>query len=62
VPHAWAHVCEQPGTLIAAVSPAGTFEKFIREATMHAAVPSPEDVAKAFEAHGMTVGPPPEVD
>jgi mannose-6-phosphate isomerase-like protein (cupin superfamily) len=63
VPHAWAHVCDQPGTLITAVSPAGTFEKFIRETTMHAAVPSPEEVAKAFEAHGMTVvGPPLEVD
>ena len=63
VPHAWAHVSDQPGTLITAVSPAGTFETFIRETTKHATLPPPEEVAKAFEAHGMTVvGPPLEID
>lgn len=59
VPHAWAHIGDGPGTLITAVSPAGTFESFIRETTRHAQVPSEADVAKAFAAHGMTVvGPP----
>jgi mannose-6-phosphate isomerase-like protein (cupin superfamily) len=63
VPHAWAHVGHERGTLITAVSPAGTFETFIRETTKHPAVPSPEEVAKAFESHGMTVvGPPLKFD
>jgi mannose-6-phosphate isomerase-like protein (cupin superfamily) len=63
VPHAWAHVGNQQGTLITAVSPAGTFETFIRDTTKHPTLPSSEDVAKAFEAHGMTVvGPPLEID
>jgi mannose-6-phosphate isomerase-like protein (cupin superfamily) len=63
VPHAWAHVCDKPGTLITTVTPAGTFEKFIRETTLHPTLPSPEDIARAFAAHNMTVvGPPLKVD
>lgn len=59
VPHAWAHVSDRPGTLITAVSPAGTFEEFIRETTRHPTLPTPEAIAAAFAKHGMTVvGPP----
>jgi mannose-6-phosphate isomerase-like protein (cupin superfamily) len=62
VPHAWAHVSRKPGTLITAVTPAGTFEEFIRETARFATLPSPEDIAAAFAAHGMTVvGPPLDV-
>lgn len=63
VPHVWAHVDDQPGTLLTAVTPAGTFETFIRETADHATLPSPDDIARAFADHGMTVvGPPLTVD
>jgi quercetin dioxygenase-like cupin family protein len=59
VPHVWACVSETPGTLITALTPAGTFETFIRETTLHPTLPTPEEVAQAFSRHGMTVvGPP----
>jgi mannose-6-phosphate isomerase-like protein (cupin superfamily) len=59
VPHAWACVSDTPGTIITALSPAGTFEQFILETTKHATLPPPDEVAKAFADHGMTVvGPP----
>jgi mannose-6-phosphate isomerase-like protein (cupin superfamily) len=59
VPHAWAHIGEGPGTIITTVSPAGTFETFIRETTLHPTLPSEQEIARAFEAHNMTVlGPP----
>jgi quercetin dioxygenase-like cupin family protein len=63
IPHAWAHVGDTPGTLITAVSPVGTFETFLRDTTRLPEVPTPEDMAKAFAAHGMTVvGPPLRVE
>jgi mannose-6-phosphate isomerase-like protein (cupin superfamily) len=63
VPHAWACVSEQPGTIITTVSPAGTFETFIRETAMHPTLPSEEEIARAFAAHGMTVvGPPLKIE
>lgn len=59
IPHAWAHVSDQPGTLITLVSPAGTFETFIRDAARLPNLPPRQEVEKAFEAHGMkVVGPP----
>jgi quercetin dioxygenase-like cupin family protein len=59
VPHAWACVSDTPGTVITAVSPAGTFEDFIRATTRHAALPPPAEIRAAFEAHDMSVlGPP----
>jgi len=59
VPHAWARVGEVPGTLITLVHPAGTFETFIDETAKEATLPSPEEIAAHFAAHGMTViGPP----
>ena len=63
IPHAWAHLHEQPGSLLTLVSPAGTFETFIRETARFPRLPAPEEVAKAFAAHGMkVVGPPLKVD
>jgi quercetin dioxygenase-like cupin family protein len=59
VPHVWACVSETPGTLLLALNPAGTFEKFIRDAAHLTQPPSLEESAKAFAAHGMkVVGPP----
>jgi len=59
VPHAWAHVSDEPGTLLTLVSPVGTFETFILDTTRHATLPTPDEVEKAFAAHGMkVVGPP----
>lgn len=59
IPHAWAHVGDGPGTLITTVSPAGTFETFIRDTTRHPTLPSEQEIARAFELHNMkVVGPP----
>ena len=63
VPHGWAHIDDQPGTLLTTVSPVGAFETFILDTTRHASLPTPEEVEEAFAAHGMkVVGPPLEVD
>jgi mannose-6-phosphate isomerase-like protein (cupin superfamily) len=59
IPHAWAHVSDQPGTLITLASPAGTFETFMKGTTRHATLPAPEEIDGAFAAHDMmVVGPP----
>jgi mannose-6-phosphate isomerase-like protein (cupin superfamily) len=63
IPHAWAHVGTTPGTLITAVTPVGTFETFLRDTARQPDLPTPDEVAKALAAHGMTVvGPPLSVD
>ena len=63
VPHGWAHIDSQPGTLLTLVSPVGAFETFILDTTRHANLLTPEEVEKAFADHGMkVVGPPLEVD
>lgn len=59
IPHAWACVSDDPGTLLTTVSPAGTFERFILETTEHSELPAPEAIAQAFQTNGMSVlGPP----
>jgi len=59
IPHAWACVSEQPGSLMTLLSPAGTFEAFILETTTHKTLPSQEAIEQAFLDHGMkVVGPP----
>lgn len=59
VPHVWACMSEEPGTMLTALSPAGTFETFITDAAAMTELPTPEEAARAFETHGMTiVGPP----
>jgi mannose-6-phosphate isomerase-like protein (cupin superfamily) len=63
IPHAWAHVSDTPGTLITAVSPVGAFESFLRDTARMSDVPTPEEVAQTFAAHGMmVVGPPLQVE
>jgi mannose-6-phosphate isomerase-like protein (cupin superfamily) len=62
VPHGWAHISDQPGTLLTTVSPVGAFETFILDTTRHANLPAPQEIEEAFAAHGMkVVGPPLEV-
>ena len=59
VPHGWAHVGEEPGTLLTVVSPVGDFETFIVDTTRHPTLPPREQVEQAFADHGMkVVGPP----
>ena len=63
VPHVWAHVGDTPGTLLLAVHPAGSLEAFFQEGAQFTQQPTPEQVAKLFEAHGMqVVGEPLTVD
>lgn len=62
VPHGWANIGDEPGTLLTVVSPVGTFEDFMLETTEHSELPPPEEVERAFAAHDMKiVGPPLEV-
>jgi mannose-6-phosphate isomerase-like protein (cupin superfamily) len=59
VPHAWAHLTDEPGTLLVGVSPAGTLEQFFRKGCEMTAPPSPQETSELFAAHGMqVVGPP----
>jgi mannose-6-phosphate isomerase-like protein (cupin superfamily) len=63
VPHAWAHVDNEPGTLLLAVFPAGTMEDFYRESANLKVRPSREALEKLFAAHGMKLlGEPLKVD
>jgi quercetin dioxygenase-like cupin family protein len=62
VPHVWACVSDK-GTLLLALSPAGTFETYIRDLTKLTKPPTLEEAAKAFAAHGMKfVGPPLKIE
>lgn len=59
IPHAWAHVGDGPGTLLLAVQPAGSLEAFFMENCAMDRLPTPEEAARSFAAHGMkVVGPP----
>jgi mannose-6-phosphate isomerase-like protein (cupin superfamily) len=59
IPHTWAHLTDEPATLLVGVSPAGTLEEFFREGCAATAPPTPEQTAALFAAHGMqVVGPP----
>ena len=63
VPHAWAQVSDESGTMLTVASPAGTFETFMEDTTRHATLPTPDEIEKAFAAHDMTVvGPPLKLD
>jgi quercetin dioxygenase-like cupin family protein len=62
VPHGWASIGEELGTLLTIVSPVGTFEDFLVDTTRYPVLPSPEEIAEAFAAHNMkVVGPPLDV-
>jgi mannose-6-phosphate isomerase-like protein (cupin superfamily) len=59
VPHVWAYVGDQPGTLLLAVQPAGSLEAFFMESCELTRPPTPEEAEQQFAAHGMkVVGPP----
>ena len=63
VPHVWAYLGEEPGTLLVALQPAGSFEAFFRESCETRRLPTPEEADRMFAAHGMkVVGPPLDVD
>lgn len=63
IPHGWACVSDEPGTLLTIVSPVGTFEEFLLETTRHPTLPPAEEIEKAFEANNMKiVGPPLDVE
>lgn len=58
VPHVWACAGDE-GTIVLGVQPAGTLEAFFAEACASATLPTPEEAARQFAAHGMeVVGPP----
>ena len=63
VPHVWAYVGDEPGTLLLAVQPAGSLEAFFRQGCEMTRLPTPEEADQQFAAHGMkVVGPPLDVD
>jgi mannose-6-phosphate isomerase-like protein (cupin superfamily) len=63
VPHVWAYLGEEGGTLLVALQPAGSFEAFFRESCEMRRLPTPEEADRMFAAHGMkVVGPPLDVD
>ncbi len=63
VPHVWACVSDKPGTLLLGLSPAGTFEAFLRHLAKLTKLPTEEEAEKLFAAHGMKiVGPPLKID
>jgi mannose-6-phosphate isomerase-like protein (cupin superfamily) len=62
VPHAWAYVGDNPGTLLLAVQPAGSLEAFFLQSCEMTRLPTPEEADQMFAAHGMkVVGPPLDV-
>lgn len=62
VPHVWAYVGSEPGTLLLAVQPAGSLEAFFMESCKLTSPPTPEQAEVQFAAHGMkVVGPPLDV-
>jgi len=63
VPHVWAYVDDDPGTLLLAVQPAGSMEAFFRQSCEMTRLPTPEEADQMFAAHGMkVVGSPLDVD
>ena len=59
VAHAWAHVGEGTGRLIAALQPAGEIEAFFEDVARLGPSPEREELHRAFRSHGMElVGPP----
>ena len=59
VPHAWANVGNEPGTLLTLLTPVGAFERFILDTTRYPTLPPPNAVENTLAAHGMKLlGPP----
>jgi mannose-6-phosphate isomerase-like protein (cupin superfamily) len=59
VAHAWAHVGEGTGRLIAALQPAGEIEAFFEDLAKLGSTPERESLSRTFSSHGLElVGPP----
>lgn len=59
IPHVWAYIGDNPGTLLLAVQPAGSLEEFFMKSCKMTSPPSPQEAETLFAAHGMkVVGPP----
>ena len=59
VAHAWAHVGEGRGRLIAALQPAGEIEAFFDELAKLGSSPEREVLQRVFSSHGVElIGPP----
>jgi mannose-6-phosphate isomerase-like protein (cupin superfamily) len=59
VAHAWAHVGEGTGRLIAALQPAGEIEAFFEDLAKLGSTPEREELSRTFSSHGLElVGPP----
>jgi quercetin dioxygenase-like cupin family protein len=62
VPHVWAYIGDEPGTLLLAVQPAGSLEAFFVENVATERPPTLEEAERSFAAYGMeVVGPPLDV-
>ena len=61
VPHGWACISEEPGTLLTIVSPVGTVRRV--PSRNNGTLPPPDEIERAFASNGMKViGPPLDVD
>src|SRR5215217_3121286 len=59
VAHAWAHLGEGIGRLIASLQPAGEIEEFFEDLAKLSSTPEREALKGVFDSHGMElVGPP----
>jgi len=59
VSHVWVYIGDDPGTLLVAIQPAGSFEAFFRESCEMNRLPTPEEEDRMHAAHGMKIlGPP----
>ena len=59
VAHAWAHLGEGKGRLIAALQPAGEIEEFFEDLAKLGSTPEREALSRTFSSHGLElVGPP----
>jgi len=58
IPHSWVQLSEQ-GKMIVTLQPAGHLEDFFVQVAALREMPTPEQMAKLFEANGMSlIGPP----
>ena len=59
VAHAWAHVGEGTGKMIAALQPAGEIEEFFEDLAKLGGTPERGELNRVFDSHGLElVGPP----
>jgi mannose-6-phosphate isomerase-like protein (cupin superfamily) len=59
VTHAWAHVGEGTGRMIAALQPAGEIEEFFEDLAKLGTTPEGGELNRVFDSHGLElVGPP----